>query len=176
MTTLSLFEGTISDQTTKLTLTVRRDLESDLPIALIVDGNELGLPLDIAARLARAGDRIERALFRAKEAPREASTIFCFKLAFAHDGTLAPFEIGIVADPIGASLTWHTKRLVLGPEAIADLLFALSQVGSAVDAIRHGMPRPFQPQPRPGERWLTARPQFHDPDERPREWIHNSDW
>ena len=51
-------------------------------IALVVDGDTLGLTLDQAAKLARAGERIEKTLFKAKEAPKESSTVFAYKLRF----------------------------------------------------------------------------------------------
>jgi hypothetical protein len=187
MTTLTLFEGKIADATTSLTLTVRRDLDnSDLPIDLIIDGDELGLTLDVAAKLAKAGERIERTLFKSREAPKESTIIFEYKLGFS-DGRIAPFEVGITADPLGVSFAFDKKRLALGLGEIGDLLFALAQIDKAVGHIRgrsegafddaRGIPqRPFQPQPAPGERWRTWRPQFHDPDERPRTWDLNRDW
>jgi hypothetical protein len=186
MTTLTLFAGSISDTTTRLVLEVQRDLDDEsAPIVLIVDGQRLGLPIEVAERLAKAGDRIE-ALFKAKATPKESSTIFAYKLGFA-DGTVSPFEIAIVADPLGVSLVWNTKRLALGLGEIGDLLFALAQIGKTVDQTRgrsegafddaRGIPqRPFQPQPAPGRRWETWRPQFHNPDERPHSWNINSDW
>jgi hypothetical protein len=174
MTTLSLFSGSVSDGTTALTLAVRRNLDSDLPIALIIDGDELGLPLDQAAKLALAGDRVERTLFKAREAPKESTTVFQRTIGFP-DGTVSTFELGIVADPPGVSLVWNTKRLALGLGAIGELLFALSRVRNAVDDARgvsrpafddaRGLlQRPFPPQPAPGQRWETWQPQFWRPD------------
>jgi len=173
MTTVTLFEGSLSDATTTLTLVAQRDLDNEAtPLAVIVDGLTLGLSLDDAARLARAGERIEKALFKAKETPKESSTVFAYKIGFT-DGATAPFEIAIVADPLGVSFAWAAKRLALGLGSIADLLFALSQIGSAVDAMRR-VPtpafddvrgsRPFQPPPPPppGERWKSWRPRCWD--------------
>lgn len=172
MTTLSLFDGSISDATTSLTLAVTRDLNSDFPIIFKVDGDALALPLDQAAKLALAGERIKAALFKRNEAPKESSTVFARKIGLP-SGEVSAFEIGITADPVGVSFVWGSKRLILG--SIDDLLFALAQVGRAVADIRgvsrpafddaRGMPqRPFQPQPAPGERWRTWQPQFWRPD------------
>ena len=156
----------------------RRDLDDEAtPIALVIDGDTLKLTLDDAARLALAGERIEKALFKAKEAPKVSSAVFAYKLAFA-DGTVAPFELAIVADPIGVAFTWATKRLALGLGSIAELLFALSRVGEAVDVMRgvpqpafddvRGVSRSFRqppPPPPPGERWRTWTPQLWRPDD-----------
>lgn len=176
MSSLTLFDGSISDGATALTLTVRRDLDnSELPVAVIIDGDTLALMLDQAAKLARAGERIERALFKSTQAPKETSTAFAYKIGFG-DGTVGAFELGIVADPLGVALTWNTKRLALGLGAITDLLFALAQVDRAVDAVRglsqppsddtRGAARPFQPSssPAPGTRWQTWTPRtWSDP-------------
>ena len=162
MSTLTLFDYTISDGTTSLTLTIQRDLGSDaLPVVFVVDGAPLGLPLELAAKLAPAGERIEQALFKAKEAPKESSTVFAYKLGFA-DGTVGPFELAITEDPLGVSFVWGAKRLALGLDSIADLLWALSQIGVAVGDIRRAaLPPPGSTpsaSPAPGRRWETWQP------------------
>lgn len=74
MTTITLFDGSIADVTTSLAIFVERDLGNDaLPIVPVVDGLRLGLPIEVAERLAKAGDRIEKALFKSREAPKEAA-------------------------------------------------------------------------------------------------------
>jgi hypothetical protein len=101
---------TIADETTAVTLTVQRDLESDFPVTLIVDDSPFSLTLDEAVKLARAGQRIKKALFKSKEAPKEAAVFFPYKIAFP-DGTVAAFELGVAADPIGlASVAQKADR------------------------------------------------------------------
>ncbi len=176
MTTSFSDNFTIADETTALTLAVRRALDNaELPIALIIDGDALALTLDQAAKLAKAGERIEKTLFKSKEAPKESVAVFDHKIGLP-SGEISVFEIAIVADPLGVSFVWASKRLALGLGSIANLLFALSQVGRAVDAIRGvperhfddargGAQRPFQPQPAPGERWRTSTPRcWSDPE------------
>ncbi len=184
MTTLSLFDGSISDATTAITLIVRRDLDNaECPIAVTIDGAALLLTLDQAAKLAKAGERIEKTLFKSKEAPKESVAVFAHKIGFP-SGEISVFELAIEADPLGVAFTWASKRLALGLGSIADLLFALSQVGKAVGHIR-GVPepafddargvsqRPFQPpsSPAPGTRWQSWTPRcWSDPEIGPPGW------
>ena len=103
------------------------------------------------------------------------------------DGTIGAFELGITADPLGVAFTWASKRLALGLGSIADLLFALSQVGKAVGHIRgvpeptfddaRGVPKgPFQPpsSTAPGRRWETWIPRsWLDPEIRAARMVTN---
>jgi hypothetical protein len=170
MTTLLLYSHRIRDATTSIAFEVWRDLDSASgPVFLKVDGDTLPLSLGLAERLAKAGERIERTLFLAKEPPKESSIVFALKIGLPPDGTVGAFELAVTADPLGATLVWSEKRLALGLDSIADLLFALSQVGEAVDDLKgvsrpafddaRGAPqRPFQPPPPPGRRWETWTP------------------
>jgi hypothetical protein len=158
---ITMFQGSISDAATSLTLCVQR---ADSSIIFTVDEDALPLTVDWAARLARAGVKLDDALFRSSRPPKEDALVFEYKLRLA-DGRIAPFELGLVADPPGVSFQWRAKRLVLDLSAAADLLFAISRVAEAIDAIRRASRPPLPPQPPPGERWRSLTPRcWNDPE------------
>jgi hypothetical protein len=157
---ITMFQGAISDAATTLTLIVQR---ADSSIIFTVDGDALPLTVDEAARLARAGVKLEDALFRSSRPPKEDALVFEYKIRLP-SGRITPFEIGITADPPGVSFQWGAKRLVLDLSAAADLLFAISRIAEAIDAIRRASRPPPPPAPRPGQRWETWQPQFWRPD------------
>jgi hypothetical protein len=157
---ITMFQGAISDAATTLALTVQR---ADSSIIFTIDGDALPLTVDEAARLARAGVKLEDALFRSRRPPKDDALVFEYKIHIP-DGKIALFELGLVADPPGVSFQWGAKRLVLGLSAAADLLFAISRIAEAIDAIRRASRPTPTPAPRPGQRWETWQPQHWRPD------------
>jgi hypothetical protein len=136
MPSITLFEGSIATA-----LIVRHDSEA-LPIVLKIDGDALRPTLDEASKLARAGERIERALFKSTQAPKESVAVFQHKIGFP-DGTAGAFEIRIAIDPIGVAVVWNKKQLRLDLGAIAESPFALARICEAAADIRRasGPPR-----------------------------------